>query len=691
MIYYKGQMKTWHIYRWAGAVIAAALAMLAPALARADSASSWFTTDQGKVRLIAAQPGVGDASAVSLGLEFQLAPHWKIYWRAPGDAGYPPHLDWTGSKNLASADIEWPAPERFSVQGLETVGYTGAVVLPITARLAQAGAPLHLQAHLEYLTCREICIPYEANLTLDLAVTGSGNGYDGLIAQYRALVPGDGKAAGLALESAVLRGGNAPVLELRVKSEEPLAAPDVFVETPRPGVAFGAPMMAAEKAGETMLRLPVSGRWQALIGQKLGITLVDGARTMSGSIVPIEGADVADLATLATMLGFALLGGLILNLMPCVLPVLALKLLAAFPRNGDSVAGVRRGFLASAAGVIISFLVLGLASLGLKLAGIAVGWGMQFQNPLFLVFLIAVLTLFACNLWGFFEVPLPRTIAALGERAPLGSFATGAFATLLAIPCSAPFLGTALGFALTEGPREIIAIFLMLGVGMALPYLLVAAVPRIAMLLPRPGKWMRELRRVLGVLLAGSALWLVWVLGGEIGAQPALVVAALMLCAGFALGFVHEAMPRRATLAIALLAALLVPQFAPRTLRGETAADGRWQRFDPAAISALVRDGHVVFVDVTADWCLTCKVNERLVLDGAAVQQALDQPGVIAMRADWTRPNPAIAAYLSRFGRYGIPFNSVYGPAAPSGIALPELLTPGIVTAALTQAAGASP
>jgi suppressor for copper-sensitivity B len=671
-------------------MIAAALALLAPAAARAAGASPWFETDQGKVRLIAAQPAVGDASVLSLGLEFQLAPHWKIYWRAPGDAGYPPHLDWAGSTNLASAEIAWPAPERFSVLGLETVGYSGTVILPITVRLDHGGAPLHLQAHLDYLTCAEICVPYETDLALDLPARGGGLGYDRLIAQYRALVPGDGKAAGLALDSAVVRPGSAPVLELRVKSDAPLIAPDAFVETAVPMVGFGAPRATSEADGTTLLRLPMSGNWRVLPGETLAITVVDGPRALSGSVVAAQGSNVANLATLATMVGFALLGGLILNLMPCVLPVLALKLLAAFPKDGHSVTGVRRGFLASAAGVILSFVALGIVSLGLKLAGVAVGWGMQFQNPYFLVFLIAVLTLFACNLWGFFEVPLPRAIAALGERAPLGSFATGAFATLMAIPCSAPFLGAALGFALTAGPREILAIFLALGIGMAAPYLLVAAVPRIALLLPRPGRWMVQLRGVLGVLLAASAVWLIWVLAGEIGAEPALIVAALMACAGLALAAVRETVPRRATLVVALAAALLVPQVAPPP-RAAAVAGGMWQRFDPGAIGALVRDGHIVFVDVTADWCLTCKVNERLVLDGASVHQALERPGVVAMRADWTRPDPTIAAYLNRFGRYGIPFNTVYGPAAPSGVALPELLTPGLVTAALAQAAGPLP
>src|SRR6185437_12925502 len=280
-----------------------------------------------------------------------------------------------------------------------------------------------------------------------------------------------------------------------------------------------------------------------------------------------------------------------------------------------------------------------------------------------LVFLVAILTLFACNLWGLFEVPLPAGIAALGERANLGNFAAGAFATLLAVPCSAPFLGTALGFALGAGPREIIAIFLALGFGMALPYFLVAALPRVAALLPRPGRWMIHLRRVLGVLLAASAAWLLFVLQGEIGLRAALGIGVLMAIVAATLAWLRDAGPRWAMLGVALAEALLVPA-AARPPAETAPASGIWRAFDPAAIPTLVRDGNIVFVDVTADWCLTCKVNERLVLDSAGVRQALDRPKVIAMRADWTRPDPAIAAYLYRFKRYGIPFNAVYGQRA---------------------------
>ncbi|HEY3916958.1 MAG TPA: protein-disulfide reductase DsbD domain-containing protein, partial [Stellaceae bacterium] len=675
--------------RWAIA-LGVVLALSGQARAWADAASPWFVTDQGRARLIAASADPGAAATVTLGLQFELAPHWKIYWRSPGDAGYPPSLDWRGSDNLTAAALAWPAPERFSVEGLETVGYSGAVVLPITARLARPGAPLHLKAHLSYLTCSEICVPHDADLALDLAAPSRGKGgagYAALIAQYQAQVPGDGAAEGLALTGALLRPGAKPALDLTVASKNPMAAPDVFIEGAGNAV-FGAPFVAARDQGATTLRVPVSGDWRDLAGRALTVTLVDGPRSMAATIEAGEGDSVIDLGTLVAMLGLALLGGLILNLMPCVLPVLSLKLLAALPRptqieRRQSLGAVRRSFLGTALGIVLSFLALAAATAALKATGAAVGWGVQFQDPLFLIFLAVILVLFACNLWGVFEMPLPRGAAALVERGPLGSVATGAFATLLATPCSAPFLGTALGFALAAGPAEIVAIFLALGIGMALPYLLVAAIPALARALPRPGRWMIQLRHLLGLLLAGTTVWLLAILSGELGPRPALAVALLLGFGALTLAVLREPVTRGALAGIALLAAFFVPTLAPPPSTAMVATTGPWQAFDPAAIGGLVRDGHIVVVDVTADWCLTCKVNERLVLDASPVKEALARPGIVAMRADWTRPDPAIAAYLGRFDRYGIPFNAIYGPAAPGGLPLPELLTASAVTGAL--------
>jgi suppressor for copper-sensitivity B len=419
---------------------------------------------------------------------------------------------------------------------------------------------------------------------------------------------------------------------------------------------------------------------------------------MTGFIAP--NLDAVNSYGLFTILGLALVGGLILNLMPCVLPVLAVKLLAVVSKGGRSRRDVRLGFLASTAGILFTFLVLGAASSAAKAAGSAVGWGVQFQQPLFLVALALLCTLFAGNLWGLFEIRLPAKLAGSivardRDYGFAGDFLSGVFATALATPCSAPFLGTALGFALAGGPIDIVAVFIALGIGMALPYLLVALFPGLANRLPRPGGWMITLRRILGFALLGTAAWLVSVLVVQAGSLAALSVGA---CLGVLLillwaqqrlhGFRRVA--ALISLAIASALAFVPPDLFQARARPDQAkiAHGLWRPFDAAQIPKLVGDGHVVMVDVTADWCISCRVNETLVLDRAPVATALARDSVVAMKADWTRPSDQIAAYLASFGRYGIPFNVVYGPGAPEGILLPEILTSGAVIEALDRAIG---
>ena len=658
----------------------------------ATAESDWFVTDQGRARLVSGVASVGQGT-VPLGLEFELAPHWKIYWRSPGDAGYPPQLDWAGSENLAKADLGWPAPTRFSVLGLETAGYEGHVVLPIAAHTVHAGAALHLRASLRYLTCSDICVPYEAKLALDLpSGPGAASPYAALIARFVGREPGREQGPDLAVAQATVVPGDKTMLELSAFAAPPLVRPDVFVEGPD-GLSFGAPrIMAGATRNETLLRVPVHGLAalrEGLLGAPLTVTLVDGGRALETGVTPELGPPAADAGVFARILGLALLGGFILNFMPCVLPVLALKLAGVVAARGRARGAARRGFIASAAGVVVSFLVLAAIMIGLKEAGLAVGWGMQFQQPLFLVFMMALLTLFAANLWGLYEVPLPQAFGRLGETdggsGLLGSFLTGVFATLLATPCSAPFLGTAIGFALASGAFEIVAVFLALGIGLAAPYLLVAAAPRLVGWLPRPGAWMIGLRRILGLALAATALWLAWVLLAESGLGAAFGVTALLLATPLVLVWRRGRSGRGLAVAALIVLAFLVPAIAPQPSAAPeaTGKDAFWQPFDPGAIDGLVGQGKTVFVDVTADWCLTCKLNERVAIDSAAVRDRLAGKGVVAMRADWTRPSDAIVRYLRGFGRYGIPFNAIYGPGLPRGRALPELLTPGAVVSAL--------
>jgi suppressor for copper-sensitivity B len=698
-------------------LVIASFAVAGPASA---ASSAWFETDHGGVRLIAASDAVGDAERVSAGLHFRMKKGWKIYWRSPGDAGFPPQPDWAGSENLAEAALAWPAPERFAVLGLQTLGYKDEVVLPVALEPFEAGKPMRLKARVAYLTCDDICVPYDAVLALDLpAGPETATREAALIERFAARVP-SATGGGLSLDAAeVAEDASRGELRLRIAAQTPLQRPDAFVEGSR-SLSFGEPRVEfADEGRSALMRIAVAappGKPVGLADQALTVTVVDGPRaiersvTVARSAVPLavaraptgaQAAPAAESLSWLAVLGLALLGGLILNVMPCVLPVLSIKLLSVLGHGGAAPREVRRGFLASAAGILASFLVLGSVAVGLKAAGHAVGWGIQFQQPAFLAAMAFVLVLFAANLWERFEVALPASVAgaadAAGRREGLaGHFLTGALATLLATPCSAPFLGTAVGFALAHGPVEIYAVFAALGLGLALPYLVVAAAPRLATRLPRPGGWMVAVRRVLGLALAATAVWLLFVLGAQSGPVVAGLVATLLVATGVALWPLPEASARGrlaswltvGALGLLAVGGVLALPGERGASAGSVAAEGPWRPFDRAAIAREVAAGRVVFVDVTADWCLTCRVNKELVLDRGDVRALLAAPDVVAMRADWTKPDPAIADYLKSFGRFGIPFNVVYGPGRPGGEPLPELLTERAVVAAFEAAGG---
>jgi suppressor for copper-sensitivity B len=695
------------------------------------AAGPWLDQEQARLRLIAGGGAPAADGAIALGLHFALQPGWKIYWRSPGDAGYPPHMDWRGSDNLAEAEMRWPVPHRFSLFGLETFGYSDEVVLPIEARPERPGEAMHLRANVTYLVCAEICIPREAALSLDLPGGSLALSPEAaLIDQFRALIPGDGSGVGLSLQEAVITGtSETPVLRVTARSESSFLAPDVLVEAP-PGFSFGKPQTDLRVGGTVaVLRVPIVGApaQGVLEGKRLTLTITDGQRGMEQAIVTrfADPATAGGFAALAGILGLAFLGGLILNLMPCVLPVLSLKLLSVAKQGGRARGEIRAGFLASAAGILLSFLVLAAGAIALKAFGLRVGWGIQFQQPLFLAGMALVVTLFAYNLFGFFEITLPRWAADLGSMGPTpdlgsrgfgsgapgsgplrsgrhlgGHFLTGAFATLLATPCSAPFLGTALGFALARGASEILMIFGALGLGLALPYLLIAVHPNLVAWLPRPGPWMVVMRRILGLALLATAVWLLSILMVQVGLMVTLGVVALLLGLGLVLWHGHAGGERRfatpalaGVLAVAAVAlpAALAERSDPAAVARVTpvaAVAGDWQPFAPDRIAGLVAQGKTVFVDVTADWCITCRVNKKLVLDSAQVRNRLAAADVIAMRGDWTLPSDEISLYLERFGRYGIPFDAVYGPGAPAGVALPELLSIDGVLQTLDRAGG---
>ena len=693
-------------------VACAALAILPFALSSAaDAASSpWAVSQYAKARLLTAVGGTGDLKTMPAAIEVQLDDDWKTYWRSPGDAGLPPTLDWSGSKNAARETLLYPTPHRLTLLGIQTFGYKHDVVFPVDVALAKPGEPLDLKLKLDILVCANLCIPKTFSLALSIPAGPATPDADAqLIAKARASVPGDARNSGIAVESVQeVSDKGAAALQVIAKASEPFLKPDVIAEVD-PAVALGGPVvsLSTDKRQATLLvplthALPVGAK---LAGRKVILTVFDDERaleTPSATITQGASAMQEDAGpSLIAMLGIALLGGLILNLMPCVLPVLSIKFISVVSQGGRAPAKIRAGFLATAAGIIVSFLAIAAALIAVKSAGRTIGWGIQFQEPAFIAAMAVLVTLFACHLAGLFEVPLPRFIAnaASNRTGPdeslIGHFVTGAFATLLATPCSAPFLGTAVGFALAGEPLQMVAIFFALGVGLALPYLLIAAVPALASKMPKPGRWMLLVKQAMAIPLAATALWLLSILASQVGIGPAIGIGALLvLVAGLLYAREKLSEERRGlvfpVVAVVALATIILPDVIVAEARkgGVDANDTiAWKSFDRDQIRSLVSQGKTVFVDVTADWCLTCQANKRFVLSKGAIASRLNSQ-TVPMKADWTRPNTEIAAYLSTYGRYGIPFNIVYGPAAPGGVVLPELLTPGDVDGALDKASG---
>jgi suppressor for copper-sensitivity B len=437
----------------------------------------------------------------------------------------------------------------------------------------------------------------------------------------------------------------------------------------------------------------------SLEGKTLSFVLTSGGHaqqtTMTVGATPAthsapEGTD--------KMVLFALLGGLILNLMPCVLPVMGMKLNSILQAGSDRRA-IRLRFLATSAGILTSFMLLAGMVTALKLAGASLGWGIQFQNPWFIGLMVAVTFLFALNLFGAFEMLLPSAatgrLATAGGSGIGGSFCEGMFATLLATPCSAPFLGTAVAFALGAPLHSLWLIFLMLGVGMSLPWLFVALVPKTAMLLPKPGRWMNTLKVILGLMMLASSLWLATLLGVHLGESVSQMVMLVLIAVALAL----FALKGQKSSPLFWLVVIALSAFGGYQARGllnspsdavaqNVAQTIPWQPLSEEAIQQALAQGKRVFVDISADWCVTCKVNEHRVLNQPDVIAALRQPDVVALRGDWSQPSAFIAEFLAKRNRYAIPFNAAYGPGLPDGEILSPLLDKRTLVTTLNNAKG---
>ncbi len=614
--------------------------------ARADD---WIEAPHVKLRFLYA--GYNPAKNEHVGaLEFAIDDGWKIYWRTPGDSGIPVKINDTGSENLASVSILWPNPTRtVEFDGLESFGYKKHVIIPILFTPDDPETETEIEVTVEYAVCEQICIFGKEliNETLDDDIKVD----DSTIQEIQKVISNiSQRKSNKDITLSRFQQTQDKKLVFTFTSETPFEKPDLFIEA-APGFRFPQPevYLSNEKRTATFhspYEEQIEGK--SVRDQVLTLTLTDSAQSMEKSVRASDAvlAEIVEAPSLSLMLAFAILGGFILNFMPCVLPVLSIKILSFVKHSGSSRKTIRRSFIASTLGIIFSFLALAGLVVLLRNIGMQVGWGFQFQSPVFLAVMAIIIFFFALNLFGAIELRLPSFLAtrlshmaSRDEQKLLSHFLSGALATLLATPCTAPFLGTAIGFAFSQSSTIILLMFTAMGTGLALPYILVGLFPGLVKIMPKPGAWMIKLKAFFGILLIATAAWLLYIL------------------------------------------------FAPMQ-KTESAAPSEisWVAFEPEKISTYVKQGNVVFLDITADWCLTCKANKKIVIDTAEIQTLLREKNTVAMRGDWTKPSQEIADFLSANGRFGIPFNAVYGPTSPQGILLPEVLTQQLVKDALAKA-----
>lgn len=674
----------WNIIRLA---LACLLLLWLPATQAADS--GWLQSpqnDHAKVRL-RADTSNGDETRVLLAVELEKG--WKTYWRSPGEGGIAPAITWQG--NPPPATWFWPTPQRFDVAGISTQGYQQRVTLPIVLKGA---APQQLAGTLTLSTCSNVCILTDYPFKLDLT-TPADPKFNHDFAQAMGQVP---IASGLA--DSLRAGYRNGELQISAQRTAGWQQPELFFDTVA-GADLGKPTVSSD--GESLqARVPVSDGWgdaaPDLRGKQLRLVISDGGIAQEATLTiggPLALPSTAAFPLWQAVL-MALAGGFILNLMPCVLPVLGMKLGSILQVEQRDRRSVRWQFLASSLGIVVSFMALALLMTLLRLSNHALGWGIQFQNPWFIGFMVLVTLLFSANLFGLFHLQLSSSLntklATHNGHGLSGHFWQGAFATLLATPCSAPFLGTAVAFALAAPLPVLWGMFVALGIGMSLPWLLIAAWPALALRLPRPGRWMNGMRLALGLLMLVSSLWLLSLMTNHIGVKPTLIVGVILLL-GLLLAVWQQLGARSAGIATASVLvvgglALLVGSLTANQWRQPLHDNIAWQPLSEQAIVQALAENKRVFVDVTADWCVTCKANKYNVLLRDEVQKALSADDVVALRGDWSRPSESISAFLQQRGSVAVPFNQIYGPGLPDGEVLSPLLTREAVLQALSTAKG---
>ena len=693
-----------------------ALYALTTSASAQESPKNTVTTEQIQAELVAHAPdGVDPGKTVWVGLQLRHQPEWHTYWKNSGDSGLATRLSWTLPAGVLAGDIAWPLPVKIPIGNLANYGYENTVLLPVPLTITPDFKPsvvnpeLAIKLQASWLVCKLECVPQDGEFVLRIPVKGStaihGAAFDAALkAQPQALK----KAGSIAIEGQTLKVSVAGLpVGLQGKNL------DFFPETPEiietaarwkqswQGEVWTAevplsphrsaspevmPLVLAGKMGNERLgfitQAKVSGTWPAMVPLSLS-----GAATSSP---PISVSSNLPVSLWMAMLG-ALLGGMILNLMPCVFPVLAIKVVG-FARHGSNQRRQRVGGLAYSAGVVLTFVALGALMLVLRSAGEQLGWGFQLQSPAVVAALAVLFTVIGLNLAGLFEFGqfVPSNVAMLEAKNPsVNAFLSGILAVVIASPCTAPFMGASLGLALALPAAQALAIFATLGLGMALPYLAASWSPALARKLPRPGVWMATFRHAMAFPMFATVVWLVWVLGQQSGINGAAALLALLLSLAlviWALGLQGRSRMVMATVSLAALAFLAgsIGQnvIKPLASNNATASPALWQPWSPGKVDQVLATGTPVFVDFTAAWCVTCQYNKSTTLANKEVLADLAARQVTLLRADWTRRDADITATLAQLGRNGVPVYVLY-QTGRAPVVLSEILSVSEVRSAL--------
>jgi thiol:disulfide interchange protein len=651
-----------------------------------------------KASLIADVTAIQASQKFRLGVLYRIEPGWHIYWKYSGDSGLPTKIEWQLPQGFKAGELQWPLPVRDKEPGdLVVFDYPSEVLLfaEIETPATLPPGPISIGAKTNWLVCQSLCVPGSAQLSLTL--TGGGNVPSNaaqILQKYASLVPKQ-PANPVRIGFSRIDKSLVAVVEGVQNAEAldffPIPPADAVIgHVTRDGNKLTIPIETEAKPISRMDGVIVVGSGTTRQGYEINEKTVLTAGQTEGNGSPVS------LAGLLQMLGFAMIGGLILNVMPCVLPVISLKIFGFVSEAGNHPQKAFRLSMAFSLGIIGCFAVLAAIVILLRTAGAQVGWGFQFQDDRFIVIISCLVFAFALNLFGVYELSVSAKATqglanlARGEGYG-GAFFQGVFATVLATPCTAPFLGTASAFAFAQPGWVTLLVFLFIGFGMAFPYLLLALNPKLLRFLPKPGDWMVRLKQCMGFLLVGTLLWLIWILGQMRGVDAIVQLAAIFLLIAILAwikGTFWTPVSSRRSRALAIVAMVFVVVLAVGSYAFVTKPSQLvWQPYSKTTLEEALASGKPVFIDFTADWCITCKTNERFAIDTPKVRKEFSKRNVVALKADWTKGDPEITQMLQQYGRAGVPMYLIYpgGNKESRPVLLPELITSQTVLDALNK------